>query len=104
MPDNPVNPVNQLDELLHQRYRLGIMAFLSSIDGAEFTRLRSSLGLTDGNLNRHLAVLDDAGYVAIAKAPVKSSRARTWVRLTDKGRAALDAHVATLRAILDTIG
>lgn len=97
------HPVNRLDDVLYQRYRLGIMAFLSGLDRAEFTTLRSSLGLTDGNLNRHLAVLHDAGFVSITKARTSGSRARTWVRLTTPGRAALHAHISTLRTLLDGV-
>lgn len=57
--------VNQLDDVVHQRFRLGILAFLSDVDRVEFTILGKSLSLTDGNLNRHLTILSEADLVRI---------------------------------------
>lgn len=97
------HPVNQLDDVVHQQFRFGIMALLSSVEAADFTTLRDTLEVTDGNLNRHLTVLADHNFVAIDKTRRGSRRTRSWIRLTDTGRAALDRHVAALRAVLDGI-
>jgi DNA-binding transcriptional ArsR family regulator len=89
----------QLDELLHSRIRLAIMAVLISVEEAEFTFLREKTGATDGNLSIHLKKLEEAGYVTatkrfIAKKPVSS------YKLSRKGRKALEAHIERLGALV----
>ena len=66
MDDNPLHDL--LDETIHQRTRLAIMAALTAAGVLEFNELRSQLSLTDGNLSTHLASLERAGYVEITKA------------------------------------
>ncbi len=61
------HPSLGLDETVHQRVRLGILAVLSEAAECTFTRLRDQLELTDGNLNRHLRILEDAGLVEVRK-------------------------------------
>lgn len=104
MTGTEAHPVNQLDEVVHQRFRLGVLAYLSRIGRAEFTVLRDALGLTDGNLNRHLATLAGAGLIIVTKPEEAGRRARTWVEITPGGRAALKHHVDTLRRLLDDLG
>ncbi len=99
MIDPGEHPSTRLDDTIHQRVRLGILAILAEADRAEFVHLRSSLGLTDGNLSRHLAVLEEAGHVRIRKT-FEGRKPRTWVRATPKGRSALAAEVAVLRDLL----
>lgn len=94
------HPTEQLDEVIHQRVRLGIMAVLTEADEAEFTFLKEQLDLTDGNLNRHLQVLEQAGYIARRRSD-RSGRAKTWMRATPQGRAALSNHLATLQLLID---
>ena len=102
-PETPPHRTDRFDETVHQRNRLGILAFLSSVDRAEFTTVRNQLGLTDGNLNRHLALLADASYVEISKPATEGSRARTWIALTPTGRRALTAHIQALQALIDSV-
>ena len=90
------HPIHRLDETVHQRVRLGILAVLSEADMAEFTFLRDHLDVTDGNLNRHLHVLAEAGYVRLVK---DGTPPRTWIHATRNGRKALDDHLARLREI-----
>jgi DNA-binding MarR family transcriptional regulator len=90
------HPTAELDETVHQRVRLGVLAILVEADRANFTYLRDTLGVTDGNLSAHLNVLVNAGLVQLDKRFV-DGRPRTWVRATPKGR-------ATFRAELDTLG
>ena len=61
--------------------------------------LRETLHLTNGNLNRHLKVLVDAGLLESIREEGKG-RTRTWVTITPAGRAALDAEIAALRALI----
>ena len=94
-------PVDGLDEVIHQRYRLGILAYLSTVRRAEFTAIRAAVGLTDGNLSRHLTKLANAELIAVTKTATQGPR--TWAELTPGGRTALNAHVRALRAILDQV-
>ena len=59
--DSGRHPTAELDETVHQRVRLGILAILSEADKATFTYLRNALEVTDGNLSTHVAVLAKAG-------------------------------------------
>ena len=90
------------DEIIHQSVRLKIMASLNVLgrnDWLEFTRLKSLLQTTDGNLGAHLETLAKAGYVAIDKR-FDGKRPQTRIKATATGRKAFAEHVAYLRAIL----
>ena len=93
------HPVNALDDVVHQRVRLGILAVTREARRAEFTFLRETLGLTAGNLSQHLAVLERAGLVDIEKG-YEGRRPRTWVSLTKAGAAALRDELAALKALI----
>ena len=91
------------DEIIHQSTRLRIMAALNVLEPGEwleFTRLRTLVQATDGNLGAHLDTLAQAGYVAIDKRFV-GKKPQTRVRATAKGRLAFAGHVAYLRALLE---
>lgn len=89
------HPAVELDETVHQRVRLGVLAVLVEADRANFTYLRETLGVTDGNLSAHLNVLVNAGLVQLDKRFVEG-RPRTWVRATPKGRVTFRAEVDAL--------
>lgn len=93
------HPTSVLDDVVHQRARLGILALLNGPQRCDFALLRDELGLTDGNLNRHLAVLAEAGYVSLSKA-MSGGRPRTWVTATKAGKRAFRAEVEALRRIV----
>lgn len=97
------HPTTRLDDVVHQRSRLGILSVLHTIHKVEFTTLRDVLELTDGNCNRHLAALDAAGLVKITKSR-GPGRARTWVQLTAPGRAALREEAQALQELVATLG
>jgi DNA-binding MarR family transcriptional regulator len=91
------------DDIIHQPVRLKVMAALNALpagEAIEFTRLKKIVGATDGNLGAHLATLENAAYVAIAKDFV-GKKPRTRVAMTRGGRRAFAQHVAYLRDILD---
>lgn len=93
----------ELDPIIHQPARLQIMSALCQLNGrqqVDFTFLKSTLGLTDGNLGAHLATLEEKGYVALEKTFV-DKRPKTFVAATEKGRRAFAGHVAALQAILN---
>jgi len=97
------HPSQRLDDTVHQRVRLGILAVLAEADQADFGYLKDALALTDGNLSRHLQVLEEAGYVTIAKT-FEGRRPRTWASCTKSGRAAFASEVAALRELLAGVG
>lgn len=79
--------IERIDEVIHGRLRLGVMAYLSSGGTADFGELKTRLQATDGNLSVHLRKLEDAGYVAIDKSFV-GKKPLTRISLTEAGRAA----------------
>jgi len=93
------------NDVIHQAMRLRIMAALNAIaPGAatiEFTRLKSLLGATDGNLGAHLETLEKAGYVVIEKR-FADRKPQTRIRMSPAGRRAFAEHVAYLREIIDS--
>ena len=79
--------IDQIDEVIHGRVRLGVMAYLSSAGTAEFNELKQRLQTTDGNLSVHLRKLEDAGYLEVEKSFV-GRKPLTRLKLTGTGREA----------------
>jgi DNA-binding MarR family transcriptional regulator len=96
------HPIHDLDDDVHQRVRLGILAALAGLSRADFAHLKRELGLTDGNLGRHLEVLGEAGLVNLTRTTT-GSRPRTWVAITPRGKKALRKEVSALRKIMSQI-
>jgi DNA-binding transcriptional ArsR family regulator len=88
-----------IDEILHSRVRLAIVAFLAGAGVAEFAALRDAIKTTDGNAGVHLRKLEAAGYVAVEKRFV-ARKPQTRYALTATGRQALLAYVAHLEILL----
>lgn len=89
-----------LDRVLHERARLGILASLvAHPKGMRFQELKRQCALTDGNLSRHLNVLDEAGVVQIAKA-FEGRRPQTTCRLTAEGRRRFAAYLRQLERVI----
>jgi DNA-binding MarR family transcriptional regulator len=97
------HPTSRLDPTIHQPARLGILTVAAETKRIDFVSLRDLLGLTDGNLSRHLATLEQAGYVTIEKA-FEDRKPRTWIAATRAGRKALAAELAALREIVGADG
>jgi DNA-binding MarR family transcriptional regulator len=89
----------ELNEVIHAPNRLQICAFLNSVDQAEFSVVRDMLGVTDSVTSKHVKVLEQAGYVQIAK-PTGRGRVKTWLELTASGRQAYKAHIEALRRLI----
>lgn len=96
------HPSRRLDDAVHQRTRLGILAVLCEVDRADFAYVRTTLELTDGNLSSNVAKLEEAGYVAVEKV-ADGRRPRTWLTVTRPGRAALAAELAALQEIISAV-
>jgi DNA-binding MarR family transcriptional regulator len=89
----------QLDEIIHSRIRLAIMAVLLSVDEAEFTFLREKVNATDGNLSVHLKKLEDAKYVSVKKSFV-DRKPVTAYKLTSLGRKAFEEYIDRLEHMI----
>lgn len=84
--------IHEIDEVIHGRVRLGIMAFLSSGGTAEFSALKTRLQTTDGNLSVHLRKLEEAGFVEVVKS-FQGRKPLTKATLTAAGREAFVAYL-----------
>ena len=91
--------INALDDVIHGRIRLGVMAYLVGAETADFTALRTHLTTTDGNLSVHLRKLEDAGYVTIAKS-FKDRKPLTSVALTGSGRSAFLKYLDSIAKLV----
>ena len=97
------HPSRSLDEVIHQKNRLGILAVLAEADFADFGYLKEVLDLTDGNLSRHLTVLEESGLVSIEKG-FEGKKPRTTVKATRRGRKALTEHLRAMQELIDRVG
>jgi len=89
----------ELDRLVHERVRLGILSALAARDSATFNELKALLGATDGNVSVHARKLEEAGYVACTKS-FDGRVPRTEYRITADGRAALDRYLDHMEALI----
>ena len=89
----------ELDRLVHERVRLGILSALAARPSASFTDLKALLGATDGNVSVHARKLEEAGYVACTKS-FDGRVPRTEYRITGEGRAALDRYLDHMEALI----
>jgi DNA-binding MarR family transcriptional regulator len=96
------HPVNGLDDVVHQRVRLGILTIAHEARRVEFGFLRTTLELTAGNLGQHLSVLERAELVHIEKG-YEGKRPRTWVNLTPAGEEALREEIAHLKRLIQQV-
>ena len=87
--------IGRIDEVIHGRVRLGVMAYLSGVAAADFNELKARLQTTDGNLSVHLRKLEEAGFVAVSKT-FQGRKPLTRATMTEAGR---DAFVAYLDAM-----
>lgn len=92
----------ELDRLIHERVRLGILSALAVDDHLTFNELKQSLEVTDGNLSVHARKLEDAGYVECSKG-FDGRVPRTEYRLTRTGKAALKKYLAHMEAIISRV-
>jgi DNA-binding MarR family transcriptional regulator len=98
-PTSAPGPTTEIDDVVHQRVRLGILTITNEARRVEFRFLLDSLGLTAGNLSQHLRVLENAGLIHIEKG-TEGRRPRTWIAITKTGRLALHREIAALKALV----
>lgn len=92
--------IESLDEVIHGRLRLGVMAYLSAAESADFNVLKARLQATDGNLSTHLRKLEEAGYVAIHKSFI-GKKPLTRVSLTPPGREAFLRYLDAMARLVN---
>lgn len=98
-PDhNPVAGLIELDRVVHQPARLGILCALNNVRGMGLPALRRATGLTQGNLASHLGKLESAGYVEVASARLLEKKL-VAARITPAGAHALESHWRRLEAL-----
>ena len=90
--------MTELDPHVHQPARLRILMLLSGIDSADFNFLRTTLGLTKGNLSAHTSRLEEAGYVQITKG-FDGKIPHTSYSVTELGRSRLENYWGALDEI-----
>lgn len=91
--------LDAIDDVIHGRLRLGVMAYLSAVNPASFPELLDKTGATNGNLSTHLTKLETAGFIRQEKG-YKGKRPQTLVHLTKQGRLAWISYLDAMRAIL----
>jgi DNA-binding PadR family transcriptional regulator len=89
----------ELDPLIHERLRLGILSALVVQESLSFTELRDLLQTTDGNLSVQARRLETAGYVVCHKR-FEGRKPKSTYRLSAKGRTALEDYLETLSGLL----
>ncbi|MGD8499364.1 MAG: transcriptional regulator [Phycisphaerales bacterium] len=96
-----LQPLAQIDRVIHEPARLLVLAYLSVVESADFLFLMNQTGLTRGNLSSHLSKLEAAGYIEIKKEFVEKIP-RTFLRLTEGGRKAFHEYRHNMRRVLDS--
>lgn len=93
---------HQLDRLIHERLRLGIVSALAVNVSLTFTDLRGMLATTDGNLSVHARKLEEAGYIQCTKS-FDGRLPRTAYKLTSAGKKALSRYLDHMEALIHTM-
>ncbi len=91
--------IGALDDVIHGRIRLGIMAYLSTARSADFGSLKTHLATTDGNLSVHAKKLEEAGYVEVEKT-YAGRKPLTRLHITDTGHAAFIAYLDAISRLV----
>jgi DNA-binding MarR family transcriptional regulator len=91
-----------LDQLIHERVRLGIVSALAGNACLTFSELKQILGLTDGNLSIHARKLEDAGYIE-CKKHFEGRKPQTEYSLTLEGRKAFEKYVNHMEALIQAM-
>ncbi|MBN1683707.1 transcriptional regulator [Candidatus Bathyarchaeota archaeon] len=96
----PTTYVTEINKVIHEPTRLGIVAHLYVLDSADALFLKNQMNLTWGNLSSHLSKLEDAGYIEVIKEFI-DRKPVTSLRLTEKGRDAFRNYRIQLKSLLD---
>jgi DNA-binding HxlR family transcriptional regulator len=97
--EGAVERTTELDRLIHERLRLGIISALSVNRKLSFTELKELLSTSDGNLSVHARKLEEAGYIGCDKS-FRGRVPHTEYRITAKGRRALNSYLDHMEALI----
>ena len=97
-----LQPLAEIDRVIHEPARLLILAYLSVVESADFLFLMNQTGLTRGNLSAHLSKLEAAGYIEIKKEFVEKIP-RTLLSLTEEGGKAFQQYRRSMKQVLDSL-
>jgi DNA-binding MarR family transcriptional regulator len=98
-PLAPARSATQLDRLIHERLRLGILSALAAEKSLTFSELKGLMGTSDGNLSVHARKLEDANYVTCEKG-FEGRVPRSEYRITPAGRKALEKYLDHMEALI----
>jgi DNA-binding MarR family transcriptional regulator len=96
------NVSNELDKIIHERMRLGIISALAANETLSFTDLKNLLNTTDGNISVHARKLEEAGYLTCEKS-FKGRVPLTEYRITNDGREALNRYLNHMEALINAM-
>jgi DNA-binding HxlR family transcriptional regulator len=105
VPDTQTSPAKEksaapnLDRLIHERLRLGIISALAANESLTFSDLKSLMNTTDGNLSVHARKLEEAGYISCTKF-FEGRLPKTEYKLTAAGRSALQNYVSHMESLI----
>ena len=88
-----------LDRLIHERLRLGIISALAANESLTFSDLKTLMNTTDGNLSVHARKLEDAGYISVSKF-FEGRLPKTEYKLTPAGRSALENYLSHMESLI----
>ena len=96
------NVSNELDKIIHERMRLGIISALAANEKLSFTELKNLLNTTDGNISVHARKLEDAGYLECLKS-FSGRVPLTEYKITSEGRKALEKYLNHMEALINAM-
>ena len=97
--DKAKHPAPNLDRMIHERMRLGIVSALAANESLTFNDLKSLMDTTDGNLSVHARKLEEGGYIACLKS-FEGRLPKTEYKITAAGRRALENYVSHMETII----
>ena len=98
-PPSTAPTTTELEQLIHERVRLGIVSALAVNESLTFSELKRLLDTTDGNLSVHARKLEDAGYITCTKS-FDGRVPKTEYRLTASGRRALEGYLNHMETLI----
>jgi len=99
-----MNPFDtgEIEDVVHARGRLNILAYLSTMDHADFMQIVEAVNLAKGSVAQHLKKLEDAGYVTTRRV-LMLNKTKTTCALTSEGRKAFDDYFTKIHGIFEAV-
>ncbi|MEA1992878.1 MAG: transcriptional regulator [Euryarchaeota archaeon] len=102
MTKEDLQPLANIDKIIHEPARLMILSHLYVVERADFLFLKQQTGLTSGNLSSHLNKLENAEYVAVTKEFL-DKKPHTMLSLTAAGRKAFKEYMRKMKQVFDDL-